>query len=140
MTTILVVDDDDDLRHIVTSALAAFVQVIEAVHGRAALDLLDDGATPDLILLDMNMPVMNGWDFAAELKRRGGPHPPIIVLTAAHDAARSAEAIGAVDYLGKPFLLQDLFDVVSRTTSSALDVATVGPRGASRDDDSQNRV
>jgi CheY-like chemotaxis protein len=67
--TVLVVDDDPEFRAVVGEVLSAEgCSVYEAANGREALDLLSD-LVPDLILLDLMMPVMNGWDFYAELQR-----------------------------------------------------------------------
>ncbi|NVB79606.1 MAG: response regulator [Kofleriaceae bacterium] len=108
------VEDDEDLRDVVVRALRNdTVQVIEAEDGVAALEVIDSQGLPDLILLDMNMPVMNGWELARVLRERGLWHVPVIVITAAHDAARSAHDIGATAYLGKPFDLATLHSVVA---------------------------
>ncbi|HEV2126402.1 MAG TPA: response regulator, partial [Chloroflexota bacterium] len=71
---------------------------------------------PSLILLDMRMPVLDGWGFARQLRARG-VHLPILVMTAAQDAGSWAEEIGAEGYLAKPFDLLDLLDEVARLRS-----------------------
>ena len=120
MTTILVVEDDEDLRAVVLHGLRADGRtLLEADDGLAALTLIDSHGLPDLILLDMNMPGMNGWQFAAELRARGLWRVPVIVITAAHDAARSAREIGAADYLGKPFELRALRSLVEKLLARA---------------------
>ena len=113
MATILVVEDDDDLRELVSATLVAPNRtVLEAEHGLAALELIEREGLPDLILLDMNMPVMSGWRFAEEMQGRDLWHVPVIALTAAHDAQSSADAIGATQYLGKPFSVRALTALV----------------------------
>jgi CheY-like chemotaxis protein len=113
--TILVVDDDEDLRDVICAALLAPGRtLLEAEHGLAALDLIAAHGLPDIILLDMNMPVMNGWKFADEMRARELWRVPVIVITAAHDAARSAEQLGAAGYLGKPFSLRALNALVEQ--------------------------
>ncbi|HEX5059556.1 MAG TPA: response regulator [Kofleriaceae bacterium] len=124
MTRILVVEDDEDLRAVVLHGLHTDGRtLLEADDGLAALTLIESQGLPDLILLDMNMPGMNGWQFAEELRARGLWRVPVIVITAAHDAARSAHEIGAADYLGKPFELRALRSLVekllARATASA---------------------
>jgi CheY-like chemotaxis protein len=57
---------------------------------------------------------MDGWAIADAYRRRPGPHAPIVVLTAAQDAAARAAQINADGYLGKPFELDDLLNVVAR--------------------------
>ena len=117
---ILVVDDDEDLRNVVVEVLAEGGHaLLEAEHGQAALDLIVAQGLPDVILLDMNMPVMNGWKLAEELKARGLWRVPVIVITAAHDAARSAEEIGAASYLGKPFELRALSAAIAEALRPA---------------------
>jgi CheY-like chemotaxis protein len=64
--------------------------------------------------LDMRMPVMDGWEFSRVYRESNNSHAPIVVLTAARDAAESADDIDADGYLSKPFDLLDLLDVVRR--------------------------
>jgi DNA-binding response OmpR family regulator len=110
---VLVVDDDPDLREFLRLMLTSMgFEVSSAANGREALDVMD-GHDPDLILLDMKMPVMNGWEFCRALEGRG-VRPPIVVLTAAPDpAARAAEAC-ADGWLGKPFEYEELEATVRR--------------------------
>ncbi|MEO8286077.1 MAG: response regulator [Chloroflexota bacterium] len=110
---ILVVEDDE-------SILSALIDILElegyqvetATDGAKGLDRLEH-AEPTLILLDMRMPVLNGWDFARIAKERGSK-VPILVMTAAQDARRWAQEIGADGYIPKPFHLPDLLDAVER--------------------------
>ena len=111
---VLIVDDDESIREFVELALEdEGYGTLTAIHGRAALDCLQDHR-PDVILLDMRMPVMDGWGFARAYRRLPGPHAPIIVMTAALDAAAYSAEIGADGYLAKPFALDDLLDAVGR--------------------------
>ena len=110
---ILVVDDDPDLRDFLRLLLTSMgFEVITAANGQEALTVME-GHNPDLILLDMKMPVMNGWEFCRALECRDA-RPPIVVLTAAPDpAARAAEA-HADGWLGKPFEYEDREATVRR--------------------------
>jgi two-component system chemotaxis response regulator CheY len=109
---VLIVDDDLAILDFVSLALTdEGYEVQTAVDGRVALDIADRWP-PDLILLDMRMPSMDGWQFAAAYVARPGAHAAIVVLTAAKDAAGIAEEIGAVGYVAKPFSLDDLLTVV----------------------------
>ena len=110
---ILVVDDDPDLREFLRLMLTSMgFEVTSAANGREALAVMD-GHDPDLILLDMKMPIMNGWEFCRALEGRDA-RPPIVVLTAAPDpAARAAEA-RADGWLGKPFEYDELEATVRR--------------------------
>ncbi len=114
---ILVVDDDDSIRTFVSMALAdEGYTVVTAAHGAAALKSIDQ-EPPALILLDMRMPIMDGWAFAQAYQQTPAPHAPIITLTAARDAAVFAGQINANSYLAKPFTLDDLLNLVSQFMS-----------------------
>jgi len=110
---ILVVDDDPDLREFLRLMLTSMgFEVTSAANGREALDDME-GHDPDLILLDMKMPVMDGWEFARELRARG-IDVPIVVLTASETASHLADEIHAVGWLGKPFTLATLISAIER--------------------------
>lgn len=109
---VLVIDDDPDMRDVVSQALEAFDhRVSTASNGEEGLALLERGL-PDLIILDMRMPVMDGWAFAAEFHKRYDGQVPVVVCTAAEDTASRAREVGAVGALGKPFELDDLLRLV----------------------------
>lgn len=111
---VLVVDDDPAILDFVSMALADEGYDVEsATDGQAALEAVHS-RPPDLILLDMRMPIMDGWQFAAAYAAQPGPHAPIIVLTAAEDAANLAKEIHAQGYVAKPFALDDLLTVVEQ--------------------------
>lgn len=108
---VLVVDDEPDIRATVSAMLEIEgYAVATASNGRDALDVVESAA-PDLILLDMRMPVLDGWGFAAELRRRGHG-VPIVVMTAARDAAHWAAEIAASSFVAKPFRYDDLIRAV----------------------------
>lgn len=111
---ILVVDDDRDIGELVELALAdEGYDVRTAPNGAVALEQAHT-CPPDVILLDMRMPVMDGWAFARQYRATVQPTAPIVVMTAARDAAERAAEIDADDHLAKPFSLDELFDVVRR--------------------------
>jgi two-component system, chemotaxis family, chemotaxis protein CheY len=111
---VLVVDDDESIRQFIRLALTMEgYEVLTAADGQAALDAVT-ARPPRLILLDMRMPVMDGWGFARAYRQRPGPHAAIVVLTAARDAAASAAAVEADDFLPKPFELKELLRLVAR--------------------------
>ena len=111
-TSILVVEDDEEIRDFLTLVLEGEGYAVRtAPNGAVALQLIDE-RPPELILLDMRMPVMNGWTFVSTYRGRPGPRAPILVLTAARDAEQTAREVQADGYLGKPFNLDDLLQLV----------------------------
>lgn len=118
LRSVLVVDDDSSIRDLIEMALAdQGYDVQPAANGEAALEIVH-GRPPNLILLDMRMPVMDGWEFARAYRALPGPHVPIIVLTAARDARARAAEIDADGYLGKPFNLDELLVLVAHHASA----------------------
>jgi CheY-like chemotaxis protein len=106
-----VVDDDPSIVAVVSDILSAEgYEVVSAENGADALRKADDQA---LVLLDMRMPVLDGWGFAREF-RASGKRCPIVVMTAAENARRWAEEIGAEGYLAKPFDIDALIAAVER--------------------------
>lgn len=112
--TVLVVDDEEDIRHLVSQILELEgYDVLRAEHGQDGLNRVAE-RMPDLILLDMKMPVMNGPDFAQRFRAQYGPVVPIVVITAAASARKSAKDINAEGYIGKPFDLEVLVTTVHK--------------------------
>jgi two-component system chemotaxis response regulator CheY len=111
---ILVVDDDELIRTTVAYTLSEeSYHVMTAPDGAAALDTVEQQA-PALILLDMKMPIMDGWAFASAYRQQPEPHAPIVVMTAAADAAQRAAEVSADAYLSKPFDLDEVLKLVGR--------------------------
>jgi two-component system chemotaxis response regulator CheY len=116
---VLIVEDDDGIRDMVDIVLsAAGYEVLTASDGADALEVIG-GGPPDLVLLDMRMPVMDGWEFARRYRAGPAPHAPIVVMTAARDAAQRAAEIDANGYLGKPFDMAELLRLVSQLARPA---------------------
>lgn len=110
-TRVLVVDDDPSILDTVTSILTSEgFQVMAASGGKQALSLLHSWH-PTLVLLDMRMPIMDGWAVARAMQESGSK-VPIIVMTAAESAKRWADEIGAAGHLAKPFALDELLECV----------------------------
>ena len=108
---ILVVDDDEAILDIVSDVLRLEGYPVEtALDGVAALEAVER-RRPLLVLLDMRMPRLDGWGFARVLHERG-IRLPILVMTAARDAAGWADEIGAQGYLAKPFDVAQLVEAV----------------------------
>lgn len=116
MMTILVIDDEEDIRGLVALMLETLGYAVDlAANGREGLAHAQQ-RRPDLILLDLKMPVMSGGEFAIEY-RRSYPEQdrvPIVVMTAADHASRRSQEIGANDFLAKPFSSDELMNVVQR--------------------------
>lgn len=106
MSTVLVVDDEADIRLLLSSALAAAGHtVVEAAEGEAALEAIERGGV-DVVLLDLMMPVMDGWAVLWTLHDTP-VHPPVIVMSARPEYKNGSPPLGAVHYLHKPFRLHD---------------------------------
>jgi CheY-like chemotaxis protein len=114
---ILVVDDDLDVRASMAHALEMEgYRVFVAGNGLEALRLLRDrGERPDLILLDMMMPVMDGWAFRAEQQKLPGIAVIRVVIFTAYDLPLdTAASLQAAGFLKKPLRLDELLEVVER--------------------------
>jgi CheY-like chemotaxis protein len=109
---ILIVDDDESIRQIVRMCLSdEGYLVFEAANGQVALNRLDE-FQPNLILLDLRMPVMDGWEFAHRYETLPGPHAPIVAFVAALNAEQECADIEPAGIVAKPFDLDDLLHSV----------------------------
>jgi two-component system chemotaxis response regulator CheY len=114
---VLVVDDDESILESVAEILDMEGYAVEvAADGAEALRQIER-TQPSVVLLDMRMPVLDGWGVVRSLKEQGRS-VPILVMTAAQDARKWAEEVGAAGYVAKPFDLPDLLDAVERATGS----------------------
>jgi CheY-like chemotaxis protein len=115
---ILVVEDDEDLLAIIQMMLeASGFEVLTAANGREALERVAV-RMPSVILLDLKMPVMNGWQFAAEFRARFNPRARIVVMTAADHASERAREIAAEGWLAKPFERAQLIEALGAQLGS----------------------
>jgi CheY-like chemotaxis protein len=111
---VLVVEDDVDLASLLQMIVGeAGYDVRTAPDGAQALERVAE-RMPALVLLDMRMPVMNGWEFARAFRARYGRAAPVVVVTAAEDARARAEEIEADGWLEKPFEIDDVLHIVER--------------------------
>jgi two-component system chemotaxis response regulator CheY len=121
--TILVVDDSATMLMSLKSALSiGGFQVETANNGQQALDKLKAGAKPDLILTDVNMPVMGGLEMIQKVRALSGfRFTPILTLTTESEAAKRAEGkrLGATGWLVKPILGNDLLKVIKQVLPGA---------------------
>jgi two-component system, chemotaxis family, chemotaxis protein CheY len=110
---ILIVDDDPSIRAILTEILAdEGYRVQTATNGAEGLEAVIQ-SPPDVVLLDMRMPVLDGWGFAKALRERG-IRVSVVVMTAAQEAGLWAKEIGTGLVLAKPFDIDALLEVVER--------------------------
>ena len=113
---ILIVEDDRDVAESVAEVLeiSGYCTAI-AANGREALDHLGTNNHPDLILLDMMMPVMNGWQFREEQRKVPALDSiPVVIVTADGDARGKANAIQAAGHVTKPVTIDRLLNEVER--------------------------
>ena len=111
---VLVVEDDPDMVDAITMVLdQGHYPCRSAENGREALEQVER-RRPALILLDMLMPVMDGWQFARELRARFGRTVPVVVVTAAEHVRTRGDDIEADAVVSKPFNVNTLLQVVAR--------------------------
>jgi len=112
---VLVIDDDPELRVSIASLLRSHgYRVIEAQHGKDGLDRLSE-ERPDVILLDLNMPVMDGWEFRTEQQRLVDERlaaVPVLLCTAELNGDKYKEDLNAAALLEKPLDLDRMLDAV----------------------------
>ena len=110
---VLIVDDDPNIREILQMVLQdEDFAVTTAPNGREALERIAEDR-PDVILLDLNMPVMDGWALHARV-RDEGLGIPVVFMTAGRRACEEAARCGAEGYLPKPFGIDELYRTVAR--------------------------
>src|SRR5260370_6286163 len=113
---VLVVDDDPDILQTLALCLSTEgYRVLMAANGREALQVLESDR-PACILLDLMMPVMDGWQFVAEIEKRGLRASPLLILSADRAVQGHATKLRADSFLAKPFDLDELLVKVSQLT------------------------
>lgn len=120
--TVLVVDDDRDSREMLCTWLRQHgYGAIDASEGSEALQKMDETPDLSLILLDLTMPGMNGWQFrASQRNHRRFRKVPIVVMTGHPNRAGEAEWLDAEGVLPKPLDLEAVMAVVSRCCGPTL--------------------
>ncbi|AFE10392.1 response regulator [Corallococcus sp. CA054B] len=123
---VLVVDDDPDILEALSEILEAEgFEIRRARNGKEALERLEPDP-PHLILLDLMMPVMDGWEFAQRMRQKPDfAGIPIIVLSADRNVGSKAKDIGAMGHLAKPFELNDLLSMVRQSLNPSADTSRV---------------
>lgn len=116
---VLIVEDEKDILFSLKEFLELKgYEVQTAENGAQAMDNLEKHPLPDIIILDMKMPIMNGWQFAGAFVNKYDHKSKILVMTAAADAEARAKEISANDWVGKPFDLDDLLQKIKSQTDS----------------------
>ena len=110
MKSILIVEDNADIRLTVRLSLRSMgFGVHEAASAEDALPLLSNEVI-DLVLLDVTLPQMSGWDLLSVMRSGAQDEPPVVMLTAhvGEEVTRQADELGATGVLSKPFEMDDL--------------------------------
>jgi DNA-binding response OmpR family regulator len=117
---VLIIEDDDSLRETLAEVLADDGHDVRvAPDGEVALEAME-GWAPELIVLDLMMPRMDGYEFRARQRHLpGAPTTKILILSAARDVASAAAELEADAWLVKPFGLQDVLRSVSSLLGEA---------------------
>ena len=113
----VLVVDDSKLMHKMYEVMLRQYPLVYALDGRQALDRLRDNADVDLVLLDINMPNMNGLEFLAQLRSEAAWSDLSVIIISTEgreeDTSRGIEA-GANAYIKKPFHSEEILEVISR--------------------------
>jgi len=113
--TILVIDDDDSIRHLLRMHLSAAGYEVLVAEDAIAAGYLVLRHPPDLIISDINMPHMDGFEFVAALKADTTlPRIPVIFLTSSDEGDERGRELGAVGYLTKPVRADRLLALVAQ--------------------------
>jgi CheY-like chemotaxis protein len=113
---VLVVEDDSSIREMLIDSLEdAGLTVVGTANGREAWQQLEQGLRPCLIVLDLMMPHMDGWQFRA--RQQADPalaDIPVLIITASRDAAEGPEILRVQHWVSKPFKLHQVIELAQR--------------------------
>jgi CheY-like chemotaxis protein len=129
MAAILLVEDNDDVRDMMSLALELDGHLVSAArNGRDALDLLAKGPHPSLILMDLMMPIMNGWELRAAIQKEPAWRDiPVVVISAVNPEI--ADRLQDTAYVPKPVDIDNLLDLVCTYCRESVSARTGAPRG-----------
>lgn len=111
LRTLLIIDDSKSILSVVSYIFAARFTVVKKLNGREALDWMHEGNMPDIIVSDLNMPVLDGFELLKHLKSSGLYEDiPIIILSSTDNTIEKVKCLkmGADDYIVKPFNPEEL--------------------------------
>jgi DNA-binding NtrC family response regulator len=116
--SILIVDDEEFVRHLLTSFLGSIYDCIAAENAEVALVEMKTRSV-DLVLTDVTMPGISGLELC-DILRQSHPQTPVLILSALGDGSRKRAALehGAFDFIEKPFDLTRLLNVVNQALQS----------------------
>lgn len=122
--TILIIEDDSDIREVLIDVLDLNGFTVEsASNGEEGLEILRR-MRPDLILLDLMMPVMDGYAFRQEQRKSPDWNQiPVVIMSADGRLNDKQEQLGAAAYLKKPLEMDDLVSLIERLSSSSLNAS-----------------
>jgi CheY-like chemotaxis protein len=123
MLKMLVVDDEPEINVLVARIFEKRgFEVVQCGDGVSALTIIERQGHPDIVLIDLNLPQLDGWEVCRRLKTAPATkHIPVVMMTAAHnnpDDARLGLAIGADEYVAKPFQSEVLIHNVERLVNA----------------------
>jgi CheY-like chemotaxis protein len=114
---IMLIEDDFDTQYLFTECLRAEnYEVVPVDHGKKALEYMSENGVPDLIVMDLNTPFLSPEDFVAKLRQLNhGPETPVILVSGKSDIDEYAKKLGATNFMKKPFDLDPLLSMISKT-------------------------
>lgn len=115
-STILVIDDEENIRILLENFLSQDYNIVSKSDGMEALEWLE-GNLPDLIVCDIQMPNMDGYQFIQKVRQRGyTKHTPILMLSGTEESKERVKCykLGAQDYLTKPFSAEELEELIKK--------------------------
>ena len=116
--TILIVDDDESMRDLLHLHLSSSGYKVQVAEDAIAAGYLVLKKPPDLIICDINMPHLDGFEFIEALRAdRSVPDIPVILLTAIEEGERRGKSLGVVGYLTKPLRAEELLALVAQHVS-----------------------
>lgn len=113
---ILIIDDERSIRLLLESFLSKEYEVVSKSDGQAALDWLET-SLPDLVICDIQMPVLDGFQLIESIRQRGyTKHTPIIMLSGVENSKERVKCykLGAQDFLAKPFNPEELDELIKK--------------------------
>ena len=120
MKRLLIVEDDLDLRDSLAILLSHDYQLRTAADGKCAVDIVDQGFHPDVILLDYQIPAPSGRELIEALKDHGSANIPVLLMSACGDVRQLAREIGVKDSICKPFNLRLLREKLESSLQGVL--------------------